>query len=188
MSQMIKHVFWDLDGVFVDFVGGVLDLLGIDQQSAGDDWPPGEYSIEAIFGITSERLWNLINRGGANWWAHLDCFEWNAELRSLIADCRGSHSILTSPGDCTAAYLGKRLWCDRHMSGMPLHLTAQKQLLANPAALLIDDNDRNCELFRQAGGNAILFPQLWNQNHQLASQPFRIDYLENELRQLGVIE
>lgn len=181
----IDHIFWDMDGVFADFVGGVLDLMGVETRSAGTKWPPGEYAIETVFGITTERLWNLINRGGVDWWSHLDRFEWHTELRSIIADCRGSHSVLTSPGDCPAAYQGKRIWADRHLHGLPLHLTSHKQLLAKPSALLIDDSDKNCEQFVAAGGRAILFPQLWNSNH--AETGNRIEYVRELLIDFKVL-
>lgn len=181
----IDCIFWDMDGVFADFMGGVIDLIGRDHQAVYQNWPPGEYSFENAFGISTERLWNLIYRGGVNWWSHLDCFEWHTELRSIIADSRGSHSILTSPGDCPFAYQGKRIWADRHLSGLPLHLTSQKQLLAKPSTLLIDDNDRNCEQFIAAGGRAILFPQIWNSNHGEVGN--RIEYVREQLIEFRVL-
>lgn len=183
--EPINNIFWDMDGVFADFVGGVVDLLHIEPLSIANNWPAGEYSLEKVLNISTERLWNLINRGGVDWWAHLDPFAWNTELRSLIADCRGSHSILTSPGDCAFAYQGKRLWADRHLSGLPLTLTGNKHLLAKPSTLLIDDHDRNVELFQDAGGRAILFPQHWNRNHDKVGD--RIDFVREQLIEFKVL-
>lgn len=183
--EPINHIFWDMDGVFADFVGGVLDLMGLEAELNAQVWPAGEYSLEKVLNISTERLWNLINRGGVDWWAHLDRFAWHTELRSMISDCRGSHSILTSPGDCAFAYQGKRLWADRHLSGLPLTLTGHKQLLAKPSTLLIDDNDRNVDLFKLAGGRAILFPQIWNSNHGQVGD--RIEFVREQLIELKVL-
>jgi hypothetical protein len=37
-----------------------------------------------------------------------------------------------------------------------------KYELARPGAILIDDNVDNCRLFREKGGDAILYPQSYN--------------------------
>jgi hypothetical protein len=37
-----------------------------------------------------------------------------------------------------------------------------KYELARPGAILIDDNVENCQLFREKGGDAILYPQSYN--------------------------
>ena len=55
-------------------------------------------------------------------------------------------------------------------------LTPQKHLLAGPNRILIDDNDRNIEAFRAAGGIGILFPQPWNANHE--SQTNKTAYVQ----------
>lgn len=180
----IKHIFLDMDGVMADFVGGVIDLLKLDHFKALNEWPRGEYSMETALGITTDRLWNLINRNGSEWWAHLDPFEWNKHLLSMVIECRAAPSILTSPGDCAYAYTGKRLWAEKHLSGFPLHLTSQKHLLAKPSSLLIDDSDRNCEQFREDGGHAIVFPQPWNSQH---GETFRrMAYIREQLQEFGV--
>ena len=45
--------------------------------------------------------------------------------------------------------------------------TTHKQQLANQAAILIDDYDGNVDRFKETGGHAILFSQIWNSNYQI---------------------
>ena len=45
--------------------------------------------------------------------------------------------------------------------------TPHKQQLAHPSAILVDDLDVNVESFSQAGSTALLFPLIWNSNHQV---------------------
>jgi FMN phosphatase YigB (HAD superfamily) len=181
----IDHIFIDLDGVLADWVGGVIDLFGRDRDYVFRHWTSGDYSVEKALNVTTERLWNRINQQGSDWWAHLDRFHWNQDLLSLIIDTTAAASILTSPGDCVHAYNGKRIWADRHVPGFALHLTSEKQLLAKPSSLLIDDSGRNCEEFIAAGGNAILFPQHWNDHWRLTAD--RIDFVREQLREFRVI-
>lgn len=187
MKRKIKHVFWDLDGVHVDFVGGVCQLLGRCPKTTVRDWPAGEYQLEHALCVSTETITNAIGRGGLDWWAHLDPHEWQLGLMSVIDQCGGTHSILTAPAFSAVEWQGKKLWAERYLPDLTLHMSPQKQLLANPGTLLIDDSDQNVQAFWDAGGNAILFPQPWNENHVIARQALRIDWLENELRQLEVM-
>jgi hypothetical protein len=61
-------------------------------------------------------------------------------------------------------------------------LGPNKTLLANPRVLLIDDADSNYTKFRAAGGEAVLFPQLWNAN--AGHTESKLTYLRQELDQL----
>ena len=55
-------------------------------------------------------------------------------------------------------------------------------LCAQAGALLIDDSDHNVIQFRNHGGQAILFPQIWNSNHHL---PDPLAHVERELNRLS---
>lgn len=188
MNQKIKHVFWDLDGVFVDFVGGVCQLLGRCPKTTVRNWPAGEYQLENALNVSTDAITNAIGRGGLDWWAHLDPHEWQPGLRILMLEVMGNHSILTAPAFSAVEWQGKKLWAERYLPELGLHMTSQKQLLANPGTLLIDDNGANVAAFRAAGGQAILFPQPWNENHHIAAQALRVDYLRQELLQLDLLE
>jgi 5'(3')-deoxyribonucleotidase len=57
--------------------------------------------------------------------------------------------------------------------------TSHKELLADDDSCLIDDDEKNIKAFREAGGNALLFPQPWN-GHETPLNPVRyvLDWLE----------
>lgn len=169
----IKHVLFDMDGVLADWVGGVCSLLGKDNHDTRFHWPKGEYEIETALRIPTDQLWNLVNRQGLDWWAHLDPFETNCDLFALFADSTAQLSILTSPGLCEYAPTGKFRWVQKHIPHLVdrLHIAREKHHLARPDTLLIDDCGENCKRFQEAGGNAILFPQPWNEKHQFSKRP-----------------
>lgn len=169
----LKHVLIDMDGVLCDWVGGVCDLLGRSRVETLRDWNRGEYSIEGSFGLESDRLWNLIHRQGGDWWAHLDPLPWITELLSLFSETNAEISILTSPGCSVYAPSGKARWMREHIPGLAdrLHIGQDKSLLARPGSLLIDDHGSNCQKFRDAGGQAVLFPQPWNTKHLYSGRP-----------------
>lgn len=51
-----------------------------------------------------------------------------------------------------------------------------------PNQILIDDRDKNVDHFIAAGGNAILFPQVWNSNHAVQD---RMKFVADELGRLS---
>ena len=182
----IVHIFIDLDGVLADWVAGVLDLFGTGALSKSD-WPAGEYSIERVLGISTDRLWSVINRQGSEWWAHLEPLPQYAALLGLIWSTEVEASILTAPGVCDYEWTGKAQWVARHAQEYrhSLHMSQDKALLAGPGRLLIDDSDENCRRFIEAGGQAIVYPQPWNTAHLYAGRP--LPTVKRQLVQLGVI-
>lgn len=183
--MQINHVYLDLDGVLVDWFGGVSQLTGRDRHRVEHDWPIGATTEEALQ-VDGGKMWRLINSQGSDWWANLEPLPWVAELLLLLFSERPSFqptlSILTSPANSVYAATGKLRWVQEHLPGLldRVHLTADKHLLASPDALLIDDDDDNCRLFIEAGGTAIVFPQPWNDEWVNRHTP--IDYLRETLR------
>lgn len=169
----IKQVHIDMDGVLCDWVGGVCDLLGKHRILTLGCWPRGEYEIESTFDMSTDRLWNLINRQGIDWWSHLDPLPHIVPLIDLVSEFSAPISILTSPGVCEYAATGKFRWIKQHLPQYQerLYLCRDKYLMANEDRLLIDDNDDNCRRFREEGGQAILFPQPWNEKHIYSNRP-----------------
>ena len=68
---------------------------------------------------------------------------------------------------------------------MDFMIGTQKYLLAKPDVVLIDDQHKNIDLFREHGGQAILFPQPWNENYAITD---RIGYVKSELEKMAYAE
>lgn len=175
MASLQIHL--DMDGVLSDFVTAALELH--QSPDAIHDWPPGEFNMARVLGISSSEFWGGIDRQGADYWARLKPYPWFAELTALAREF-GEVSILTSPSqhpDCPA---GKVRWIHEHLGKgfRDFLIGPPKYLCARPGAVLIDDSDRNVDRFRLHGGQAILFPQPWNSNHAITD---RLAFVRREL-------
>lgn len=179
--------FIDLDGVVADFFTDAVDVAcrywGASFRRGGDpaamekldpqikrNWPPGEWDIAHVLGLTISEFWEAIN-DQANFWESLNKYEWADSIIAAVVSLGMEPHFLSSPSRSPASHSGKREWVSEHFSGIPLTLTNHKHLLAGPDRLLIDDGDKNFKRFGDAGGNAFLFPRPWNANHQWAEAP-----------------
>lgn len=184
----INHIFIDLDGVLADLIGAACGIFGrYDLQHGHTAWPAGEYSIAKVLNVTTDRLWAAVNRQGVEWWAHLEVLPHADALLALLNSTGLESSILTAPSVSDYEWTGKALWVARHSIGFRdrLHMTPRKELLAGPDRLLIDDSDENCKRFREAGGQAIVYPQPWNTAHLYAGRP--LPSVKRQLVNLGII-
>lgn len=73
--------------------------------------------------------------------------------------------VATRPTKCGQCHAQKVEWIERFLPPW-IHrqyfLTPRKYKLGQPGALLIDDCEENCEMFRKRHGEAILYPRPWN--------------------------
>jgi 5'(3')-deoxyribonucleotidase len=162
-------IFLDLDGVVVNFVGPAMAYNGawVDESNFPDGC--GWDVVKAVNIIRSEKglpeldkrvFWNSF---GYDFWRNLPLYPGaKAFVQALRA--HGEVYFATSPtlsSSCVAAKF------DHICHEFPelkrkIIISADKSVLANGNSLLIDDRDRNCEKFREAGGEAILVPRPWN--------------------------
>lgn len=166
---MRPRIYLDMDGVMTDFVGRVLDT-----------WPrsipePGPYTgrsmtetdidawaIEDRIGVSREVFWASIDT--PLWWRTLADYPWSTALFEMLS-FYGNVTYLTSPSRSPGAASGKLSWIQyRHGREFSNWIfTNHKEHVAGPGKILLDDSEKNCEAWRQAGGKAILFPQYWNE-------------------------
>lgn len=119
---------------------------------------------------------------GYKFWAELEKTEEADKIVDLVVKKVGVKNMcfLSSPCRTIGCMDGKKRWLldhYQHLAGQVL-FGNKKEFCANPEHLLIDDYDENIKKFREAGGQAILFPRPWNSNY-LIQQP--LDYLIQEL-------
>lgn len=177
------HVLLDMDGVIADFVTAALELHG--QPDKLPTWPKGEWDIAKVLGISTSQFWKPIDQMGADYWHNLSPYAWADELIALIRQY-SAYTILSSPGMGAEAPTGKILWLRQHVhSRFGDYLFGhQKWLCAKPDQVLIDDRDKNVDRFVAAGGNAILFPQVWNSNYAI-KDPMK--FVADELERLSQV-
>lgn len=116
-----------------------------------------------------DSFWDSVSR---EMWANTP--ESN-EFHSLLSECKHlvgksrifiATKVLRSASDGADAAAGKLDWINRHCPPWlrnQFHISTNKEHLARPGALLIDDNEKNCSQFLAGGGSAILVPRPWNQ-------------------------
>jgi len=166
-------VYLDMDGVVVDFIGGVGRLFGIDNLrgtwqdriiASGCNNP--EYRVSPVLGLTEGEVWRRIEEAGVEFWRALEAHEWYPDLLNFLEERYGRVVYLSTPANPSSA-TGKIQWLrDRHGSGFRDYVLCapeNKALLAGPEAILVDDYPKNVEAFQRAGGVGILWPMPWNQ-------------------------
>lgn len=174
-------IFSDVDGVAADFIKGALCVHGhLKYRVTQFDW------FTKDWGLTPEEFWKPIKRKGKRFYRDfVPAFWWLSEYLDLLKQY--SHDIVLATDNPNDADLmaGKIEWIEQHMPGYDIVLTVRgprnngKELLAAPGRVLIDDADHNVAKWRATGGDAILFPQLWNENRlHIAHQ---LDYVRHEL-------
>ena len=172
MKHKIEPVIYlDLDGVCVDFVNASLKASGFDPEEIARKWRrnfKGEYQAWVVSGISRENYWGAIALQGEGFWRDLKAYDWYEQLYEGLSKI--APVIFLSSSTRTPSCLSGKLHWLQDRFGVTFRdfiFTGQKQQLASPAALLVDDYGPNVESFRSAGGHAILFPQVWNQNHHI---------------------
>lgn len=163
--KSIDVVYLDMDGVLCDFVSATCRVHSVNPKDAYEDWPKGVYELEKVFGLTIQEFWSKIDNEGTWFWENLSCYPWMREMVHVASRVTKSDPILlTSPSLSVGSVTGKLLWIKRRFGDFHQHyaITPKKRLLARPGALLIDDCEKNINEWKDAGGQAILFPQPWN--------------------------
>jgi 5'(3')-deoxyribonucleotidase len=162
---MIDVVLIDMDGVLADFARHA--LAKFDRSDVYDSWPSGKYEIHEIIDMPQDEFWAELDKEGPEFWSSMPALPWALQLCEVVRDMVGTFYIATSPSRAPASSMGKVHWLQnffdprfrRYMLG------SHKHLMAKPGVVLIDDSDEKCTNFIEAGGDAILFPQPWNSNH-----------------------
>lgn len=175
-----RRVFVDLDGVLVDWMGGVRRIFP--ELPTDEAWPAGRYDVAAVLGINRNAFWRIIAAEGEDWWANLDPYPWAGELLERAAEV-GPVTIATSLAPCLDSHAGKALWLQLYF-GTPgaiglygcrfrdyVLVGCGKEVLARPGDLLIDDSDREISAWRRADGLSLHLPRPWNALHAQSREP-----------------
>jgi 5'(3')-deoxyribonucleotidase len=163
---MLNAIYLDLDGVLVDFLGGLAEVADVDPDSLR--------SCTHYWGVTEvlaretgrpwsvEDFWGLIEKGGHSLWANLNKYPWCDDLYALCCSFAPT-VIMTSPGKHPSSASGKMEWIQKNLPNVErFAITPCKHHMSHPGAILIDDNPEGCSQFMLHGGAAYLFPQNWN--------------------------
>jgi len=149
---MDYKIYCDMDGVLADFESGYEELTGIDLR--------GEFQ-------KGDDFWDPISKAGVGFWAGL---KWMPDGQKLWDYLKPFDPVLLSaPSREDSSRIGKHVWVKHKIPGTKLILryASQKQELATPESILIDDRQVNIDQWEAAGGIGILHTSTANTIQQL---------------------
>lgn len=178
-------VFLDMDEVLVDFRGGACRVHGITVEELERRWIPGAWHIAGVLGITVEEFWKPINESGEQFWLDLEWMPWRDDLLEFVKSISIEWYIVSDPSIryCDVASSGKVKYLKKFFGSSFDNFipTRYKSLVArHPNALLIDDRETNVQEFCSSGGDALVFPTIFNSLNTYADKP--VDYLRSILK------
>lgn len=164
---MIKTFYFDLDEVLVDFASSFCKAYNLPMETAKDAW-----SIHTSNGISLDEFYEMLSSLEHSFWANLEIISDGVMLLNWIDGHvktwnkdrdESEHKkiyILTSPSSNPGSYSGKKecVHANFKKHSNNLIIMRDKYLVANKNSLLIDDRQKNIDLFRKHGGKAITFP------------------------------
>lgn len=177
-------IFLDMDGVVVDFLGGLCKCFHRDLTSM----PTGIYDLPTLLNLP----WEKID-------GEVDCYEFWYGLRPMphakeileLLRTVGDVVILSSPWpQSTTSHRAKLDWCNDKL-GVPYSdviLTPHKHLLAAPGRVLVDDCLANCTTWSELGGHAIHMPCHHNRDTVQQLGHSNMSHLAIRLTQMLAIE
>lgn len=176
--------FLDMDGVLVDFIGGASLAHDLpNPYSPMSDRAAGEWDIAKLWHLKEDEFWQPLN--SSTFWEELQPTPEADEILFLCENAFGFENIclLTCPSASPYSAMGKLRWIQSHLPQYARRymMGPAKQFCAGPDAILIDDNDINCQCFTNHLGGAVLLPRPWNANYAIADP---ISYLRENLEDI----
>lgn len=184
MAPEVKAIYVDLDGVLCDFVSAALTVHKKDPAEAMKEWPPGDYdALPKLCGVDEESFWQGVNdyktswatgspQGAALWQHEIKAYPW-ADLLWNLCEERAATWVMTSPARSPGSAYGKIAWLQawKGVTFRKYVIAPNKSHLSRPGTLLLDDDPKNVQKWREGGGEALLFPRLWNDRHERHERP-----------------
>jgi 5'(3')-deoxyribonucleotidase len=181
---MNNIIYLDMDGVCCDFPSAAIQAYGGNVHDVLAEWEQhhrGKSGNYEIMGMPDPEFWNTMNHQDEWFWRHLPEYPW---FRTLYDGLQALAPVvfLSSAGPCPEALSGKLQWLQDRF-GREFHdyvFTSNKQYLAHQGTILVDDYEVYVMAFRRAGGQAVLFPQMWGHNAHITE---RVSYTLHEVQQ-----
>jgi hypothetical protein len=140
-------LYVDMDGVLVDFEGGVRKHFGNSEKCS-----------DFIKNMGSGEFWKRVS-SIENFWEDLEPIGDVENIWKSLNNRFQHISILSSPSYSDPNCIpGKNRWIDKHIGQQGLRLfDNEKHKYACPKSILIDDSQKNISKWEESGGIGILF-------------------------------
>ena len=172
-----------MDGVLVDFIGGLHRALNLPWDPDNYRYTPGQYDcFDEIVKHNPDKLRSVapiyLTSDKREFWANLEWEKFGRKYLEVAQRFKVPIYIFTKPMLRPEAWAGKVDWLQKHIKNGThgtIIASGPKHLLAKPGHVLIDDKDENVDEFRANGGQAYLIPQPWNSAHAAAGSDITSD-------------
>lgn len=138
-----RKIFLDLDGVMSGFDEHYQEKFGHSTKSVHDG-----------------RMWKNINSYD-EWWVNMPKTHTHDKLWEFIKEYQPTILTGCPPSKYDHAAEGKCIWCEKHFGPDVPVITClsrhKAKYLENEGDILIDDMEKNCKRWTEAGGHAIQF-------------------------------
>lgn len=168
-----SFVFFDLDGLAADFVGGALAIHGLHIPPADVQW---DFMTQVGFSASDPKFWEPL--ANEKFWAGLQPL---ADGMALISGIESEMPVrrlgILSSGLVAGSCDGKRKWLAQHLPAFlgRINFCSVKEMCASSRHILVDDHDGNVDKFIAAGGRAVLVPRPWNNRRNETDAEGRFD-------------
>lgn len=109
---------------------------------------------------------SILRLATAGWWSRVEVTDEFPEIIAFLRECKQKGikiSILSSPFQ-EESIKGKKEWCANNLPATlfsEIHIRNDKEMLASPSSVLLDDREKYCKRFTEAGGHSVLFNSTW---------------------------
>lgn len=166
-------IILDMDGVLANFPAAACEVhhrpsYEVTHWDFFKDWD-----------ISAAEFWQTIHEWGDDFYRDIvQPYPWLDDLLNMVRRT-DEFIVMSAPSNSPNGYAAKKIWLDKYVGEVQLIVGSQKQLLARKDRLLIDDYDKNIDMFRREGGCCLVFPQPWNCMAGQADR--RLTYVEHRL-------
>lgn len=177
---METRIVLDVDEVLVDFVGAACELHGKEKEKVFLFNPPAVWNLPLMLGLSDEEFWKPIDEKGEEFWASLEPTPWKEKLLMYVkVFCEiydAKVYLATSPSRHPSCKPAKEQWI-KHNFGKDFedyYIGHEKEKLASPKSVILDDREANVEKFIAAGGQGIVFPTYLNSFWNFRKDPLTL--------------
>lgn len=173
----INIIYLDMDGVLFNFVKGFCDRYELDYPTKLLDW-----NMEKELGLSKGSFYKMLNAMDYEDWYELKPIPHGFKLYMYLRGLGKEIYFCSSPSNNPQSWSAKRAKLQKYFpeNARNTILMHDKYRLAKEDTLLIDDSQRNIDLFRAHGGNAIAFPYNHNENENIQDKSWFVRRLIEE--------
>lgn len=180
----LNECYIDLDGVLVDFWGGIVkqypelkDYYKKKENLGTNDWAK-------TVGLNQAEFWKPLEH---DWWSSLKWTDEGREIVAILKERFGFENcfICTASSQNFGSPSGKMAWLKRHLPQffykMQIFICKPKWKLAKEGRIIIDDKFSTCDKFEKNGGVAYRLPRKWNLGFNACSSEDIIEGLKEAI-------